>query len=237
MAENDGSAPATGGAATTGETPKDQPATGTGTPATGATGSTPTGLPTQEEWAATQESIRKMEHALKEANKESEKRRKELSEAEKAKLTAEEQTEAELKELRAAKEEWDVQRAELFLEREVNRLAPTLGIVDAEVITRLLDWDELEFDDKGRATNVETAVKAILGAKPYLSKKPEPVPGGTRTGNNAADGTSGDGPAPNLTAAELEAAKSSGIDPVRYAALKNVKTIDDWNKTRRTGSQ
>jgi hypothetical protein len=58
--------------------------------------------------------------------------------------------------------------------------AQKLGAVDSDAVYRLLDRDGLEFDSQGRPQNVETAVKALLKERPYLSR-----------GNGSADGGAG----------------------------------------------
>lgn len=238
----DAGSPATGdpdaSAATDDKSKSKAPATGAGTaPATGDSSTdsnTPpaSGLPTPEEWAATQASIQKMEKALKEANKESEKRRMAADEAAKAKMTDDEQKDARIAELEAKEEEWKVAMAEAAIEREVTRLTPSLNIVDPEAVVRLLDWDSITFEDgKPGKGEVEREVKNLLAAKPYLARKDGPAPPRT-TGSNATDATSGSGPKPDLTAEELKAAQDSGLSPERYATLKGVKTLRDWQATR-----
>lgn len=218
-----------------------EPATGSGTaPATGATPEATWTPPTREEWEATQKSIQNLEKAQKEANKEAERRRKELAEVERSKMTEDEAKDAELEELRAKAEEWQVSMAEAAIERQVTRLVPTLGIVDPEVVTRLLDWDNIEFvDGKPADGEVEREVKNLLQAKPYLAQKGGPAPA-TRTGSNAAEATSGSGPKPDMTSDELAAAEKAGMSPERWAAIRDASnkqgstgvSLKDWQKAR-----
>jgi hypothetical protein len=96
-------------------------------------------------------------------------------------------------------------------------------------------WSLLDFDEKSQPTNAEEAVRLLLRDKPYLG-------GGARSqaqapvATNANEGTTSSRP-PNLTAAELEAAQDMGLSAERYSALKGVKTIEDWQATRRTQGQ
>lgn len=204
------------------------PATGTPPPADAA----PTYTPEQiAELVASNERIQK---ALAESNKENEKRRKDAKAIEDAKLTDEERAKGERAEFEAQREAFLVEQAELRVNQQVLGLAGRLGLVDVDIVTRLIDWDDLEFDDTGAPTNVEAVVKAIIARKPILAGKPGPTPG-SPTGNNAGSGTGGGQPAPALTAQELAAATQAGISPERFAALKGVKTLEDWKATRRTG--
>jgi len=239
-------APATGasGEPATGKEPAPAAATAATTPATGGPTTPTAAAPAEPE--LTPDEIRelvashaRMEEALKKANGEAEKRRREAAEAERAKMTAEEAANAELKELREQSEAWKVEKAEYLIEREVTRLAPTLGLVDPEAVTKLLDWDTIEFDDKGKALNVKSQVEALIKDKPYLAGKPQAQPPRS-AGNNAGDGTSG-GPKPELSASELEAAQAAKMTPERYAALRDLNRsgapgvrLSDWQATRRT---
>lgn len=213
-------------------------AEGTGTPATGegATGTaaaTAVGVAavplTPEQIAELQASNARLMKALeaeREGNKEI---RRQRSEEEKAKLTGQEQVAAELEELREAEQQWAVERAELTIEREIGRLGPKLGILDPEVTAALIDWDDLEFDDDGKPTNVEDVVRALIAKKPMLAGKPSDR-NAPRT--DSGQGTGGGTP-PSLTAAELTAAQSAGISPERYDQLKKVRTLKDWQSTQR----
>lgn len=226
-ATGDSSADPAGGAAGT-------PATGSASPATGATtgdGGTEDLQLTPEQISALIASNARMEAALKEANGEAQKRREQAKEAERAKMTAEEAAKAELDELRSAAEEWEVERASLFLENEINRLAIKLGIIDPDVVNRLIDWDDLEFNE-GRPTNTEEVVRSILSEKPYLVGKP--TQSARATGINSGAGQ-GEQPKVNLTAQELAAAQEAGLTPERYQALKGVQTLDEWMATRKSG--
>ena len=100
--------------------------------------------------------------------------------AENAKLKAEldkfreaQMTEQERKDKKAAE---DAQRAEQAtsvlrqerLERQIERHARQLNIVDEEAAVRLLDHGQIEFDADGRPTNVKDLLDALVAAKPYL---------------------------------------------------------------------
>jgi len=117
------------------------------------------------------------------------------------------------------------------LEVAVSAQANRLNIIDAEAAVKLLDRSKLELDEEGNPKNVEDVLRDLIKERPYLAPKAPtsvPSPGGT----NAASGTA-PGPAPRLSAEELEAARMTGTDPVRYAAMKEVKSIDDYMRVVR----
>jgi hypothetical protein len=114
------------------------------------------------------------------------------------------------------------------LEAAVAKQAQLLGIIDPDAAVKLLDTDDLELDDEtGEPKNIEVALKALIKAKPYLAGKASPETPGSINGAAGAAA----GPAPKLTAAELETAQAAGMTPERFAALKEVKSLDDWKKT------
>lgn len=148
-----------------------------------------------------------------------------LKKLQEASLSEQEKRDKRLEELEAEKTVWERERQQNRIEQAVGRLTAKLKLVDVETVVRLVDPARVEFDDKGSPTNVEQLVTDLIRDKPFLATTaPTPPPAG---GINAGDGTSG-GPPPNLTADELEAAKASGMTPERYAAMKGVKTLDDW---------
>jgi hypothetical protein len=117
------------------------------------------------------------------------------------------------------------------LEAAVAVHAGRLNIIDAEAAVKLLDRSKLELDEEGNPKNVEAALRDLIAERPYLAPK-APTNVAPSGGTNAASGTA-PGPAPRLTAEELAAAKLTGTDPARYAAMKNVKTLDDYMKVAR----
>jgi hypothetical protein len=137
-----------------------------------------------------------------------------------------------LAELEAEKAAWQTERQQMYVGFAVRDLAPKYGLIDPEAVVRLMDWSALDFDEKGKPVNAEDAVRVLLRDKPYLGGVRPQAPVAT----NATEGTTPARP-PNLTADELEAAAASGISIERYAALKGVKTIEDWQATRRSQGQ
>ena len=132
------------------------------------------------------------------------------------------------KELELEVEKLTKQARRAVLEAAIVKQAITLGIHDPDAAVKLLDTDELELDDEGEPKNVESALKALIKAKPYLATKPEAGTPGSLNGGAGGDA----GPAPRLSADELAQAQTAGMTPERYAALKGVKTLDDWKKTQ-----
>jgi len=144
---------------------------------------------------------------------------------ESAKLTADQTAFA------AEKEAFERERLEFRLQQQmVREVGPKLNLIDPVDALWLIDWEQLDFDDEGNAKNLEALVRTLAEAKPYIVKAPSgPPPPPTAPTIGASSGAA-PGPAPALTADELEAAKTTGMDPARYARLKGVKTLDDWTK-------
>lgn len=141
---------------------------------------------------------------------------------------------AEIEQLRKEREEWVQERRRLVADAEARDLGTKLGLLDYRDALALIPDDEIEVDDDGRPTNLEPLFRELVKQKPYLAgKAQEGRPAAPNS--NASSGTSG-GPSPKLTSAELEAANKAGIDPQRYAALKGVKTLAEWQSTRQSRS-
>ncbi len=230
-------APVTG-APQSGETPQTAagetattPVTGDTAPATGTAQASPTtpDVPlTPDEIRALRESNARMEAVVKAANKEAEKARLAARELERSKLSEEEKASAELADLKAEREQWLLEKRKLLADAEARDIGAKLGLVDYRDALALIPADQIETDADGKPTNIEALFRELVAAKGYLVAHPsKPVPPST----GAAAGTSGGRP-PNLTADELAAAQRTGIAPERYAALKGVTTLADWQATR-----
>lgn len=170
------------------------------------------------------ETLREREKAGKQAEKRAAELEARLKELEDAQLSEQERQTKRLSELEAQAAQFEAERRDLMLRAEFHRLAPTLGVADAELAYLALDRAAIEYGKDGAPTNLADALTALLDSKPILRGQPmAPKP----TSTDGGDGNN-QGPAPNLTAAELEAAKAAGMDPHRYAALKSAKTLDDF---------
>jgi len=95
------------------------------------------------------------------------------------------------------------------LERAVDRAASKLGFIDPDDAVRLLDKDQIEYDDGGKPTNVEKLLKALAAAKPHLVNKKEDDSKGT--GDKKAPPA---GPNPNKDA-------KGGLNEEEQARFKN----------------
>jgi hypothetical protein len=159
----------------------------TGTPATGnpATVSETPQKPnvTLEEALAR---IADLEHSGKNAREQADRQAKKLLAYEKAE---QEKKDAELSEIeRVKKQHADLQSQHEAYTRqmqaritryEVERAAANLNIIDPDAAVRLLDLDQLEYDDNGSPTNAEKLLEKLIKAKPYLAppaKQPEAEP-------------------------------------------------------------
>lgn len=152
-----------------------------------------------------------------------------LKKLQEASLSEQEKRDQRLAKLEAEKVGWESERQQNRIEQAVGRLATKLKLVDVETVVRLVDQATVTFDDQGSPTNVEQLVTDLVADKPFLAGPTAPPP--PAGGINAGDGTSG-GPPPKLTAEELQAAKDAGMTPERYAQLKSVSTLTDWQATR-----
>lgn len=176
--------------------------------------------------------IKEREEAKREAQKlRATLRQKETAEAEaaKASMSEAERLLAELDDLRKMQQDWTNEKKEILAEGVARDVASTLGLIDYKDALALIPKSQIEYDDAGVPQNLRELFAQLVKSKPYL------VAGGGQSpkvmSTNAASGTSG-GNAPTLNAAELEAAQRAGISPERWAALKSVKTLDDWKKTK-----
>lgn len=176
--------------------------------------------------------VKEREEAKREAQKlRTTLRQKEAAEAEaaKAQMSEQERLVAELAELKKQAEVWANEKKLLMGETVARDAAEKIGIIDYRDALALVNKDEIVYDDNGRPENFDSLFSALVKAKPYL------VSGDGRTVKtataNASSGTSG-GPTVRLSSEELEQAKRAGITPERWVALKQVKTLDDWKKTR-----
>lgn len=67
-----------------------------------------------------------------------------------------------------AEQQWQDRLRQQGVRSEVAMASAKLGIVDPEAAYRLLDTDDLDFDDKGQPTNVEAALKGLTRERPWL---------------------------------------------------------------------
>lgn len=154
-----------------------EPKTGTVTTPPG-TGETPGTTHPQVSIEDALKEIESLKTALKKTNAESAGHRikaKELDELkaqiESEKFSEQEKLQKQISDLKAQHEEAVRQHQETKVRAAVERQAHHIGIVDEDAAVRLLDWSEIEYDDKGSPTNIEDLLKKLLKAKPYLAGK------------------------------------------------------------------
>lgn len=119
--------------------------------------------------------------ALKKVRQEAADSRRKLQAYEKAK---QEQDERDLSELQKAQKRLTQLEADhqtlttaaqsRALRYEVQLSAAKLGIVDPDAAARLLDNSELTFAEDGSPTNVESLLKALVKARPWLAPPSDP---------------------------------------------------------------
>lgn len=169
---------------------------------------------------ATIKAQRESEEALKQ-------RVKELEKAEKALKEIEDEKKTELEREREAREKLESENPKLVQELQNARLQvaltnPELGIADPEIAATLLKERGLTFAEDGSPEDLAEAVESLLEAKPLL-RRGEVTPPKPNVPNIDAGAGQGNGPAPNLTAEELDAAKELGQDPILFAELKRAR--------------
>lgn len=167
-----------------GETPSTETPV-TGTPASPA-GETPQPKPSSAaQQVSLQEAlarIAELEHSQKNAVEERDRHRKKLSAYEKAEQEAKDAQLSEIERIRKQQSELQEQHAALLtqlqearVQQAVERSAHKLNfLVPAEMVSRLIDWAEVEYED-GRPTNVEKLLEKLAKAAPELIRKPEEV--------------------------------------------------------------
>jgi small-conductance mechanosensitive channel len=102
---------------------------------------------------------------------------------EEAKMTEQERLQKRLAELERKEAEYQQVLQARTLEYEVKLQASKLGVVDPDAAYRLLDVKQIEFDDDGKPTNIEKALKDLVAKKPYLVAS-----GGVPSPTNPAQG-------------------------------------------------
>lgn len=158
---------------------------------TPATGNAPSGATPPVQPALTlEEALKKiadLEHTHGNAKEELERHRKKLTAYEKQEQErAEQQKQAELAQLseieRVKKEHAEIQAQheavirelqETRIQHSVMREATALNFIHPEIAARLVDWSELEYDDKGAPTNVQKLLDKLTKSMPELVRAPQ----------------------------------------------------------------
>lgn len=85
--------------------------------------------------------------------------------------TEEQRTKDRLTELEKGIAEREAALKQRAIEYEVAVAGNRLGVIDLDVVTLLLQREKtLEFDEDGKPTNVEAAIKALIKDRPHLAK-------------------------------------------------------------------
>lgn len=89
-------------------------------------------------------------------------------------------------ELQRMEQQWQDRLRQQGVRSEVAMASAKLGVVDPEAAYRLLDTDDLDFDDKGQPTNVEAALKNLIRERPWLATPRAPRAGADGGAGGAA---------------------------------------------------
>jgi molecular chaperone GrpE (heat shock protein) len=92
-----------------------------------------------------------------------------LKQYEEAQLSEQEKLQRRLAELERERAQWERNLQETVLRYEIQLAAQRLGVVDTDAAYKLIDLADVEFDEEGRPTNVETVVRALLQKRPWLA--------------------------------------------------------------------
>lgn len=148
-----------------------------------------------------------------------------LAELEAAQLSDQEKAlkRAEEAEAKAAQADHKLRTANLLVE-----LAKTDGVINAKAAAKLIEG--VEFDDTGEPTNLAERVEAMFSDYPELKATTSSAQTSVKAPNVNAGGTTTATDGPKLEPEEVRMAESLGMTPEKYAALKQVRTAEDYQK-------
>lgn len=112
------------------------------------------------------------------------------------------------------------------LDYEAVVLANKLNIVDPDAAVRLLDRSDIEWDEAGKPTNLQTLMEALIEKKPYLKGQTKPVVPDLGASNSASTSGRTDSRGGALTLEEIK--KMSPAEQAKrqgevFAFLKNYR--------------
>ncbi len=84
------------------------------------------------------------------------------------KLSESEKLQKQLADYQARESDLTRQLQEHRVRSAVFAQASALSIIDVDAAAKLLDWSEIDYDGNGNPTNVDTLLKQLVKAKPYL---------------------------------------------------------------------
>lgn len=106
---------------------------------------------------------------VRDARSEAAKYRTQVREYEQAQLTEQERMQQRIADLEAENERLSHTARDTLVRSEVTSVASRLGVIDPEAAYRLIDVEQLSYDDDGNPTDVEAAVKELIQQRPYLA--------------------------------------------------------------------
>lgn len=112
--------------------------------------------------------LREEVKTAKAGSKETETLRAKLAEIEKAQMSETDRAKAEAAEKGEKLTSAEAALRQERVERQIERIARQLNIVDEDAAVRLLDHSQIEYDDAGKPTNVEGLLKTLIENKTYL---------------------------------------------------------------------
>lgn len=172
------------------------------------------------------ETLRAEERRAKKLDKELEAARAKLKEIEDADKSELEKARDHATELEAKLEREAERRKSVNTRLTAHSLAAELGIADADLA--LAAVTDVEYDEDGEPTNLRERLEAACEKHPALktpAKTPKPKLDGGSGGNNDDEG-------PELTAAQLEAAKALKMTPEDYVKFGSIKNIEEYERAR-----
>lgn len=158
--------------------------------------------------------------ALKKANAEAAKHRKDAKELaafkeqiESEKLSQQEKLEKKLADLQKTHDDHLLRTQERIVTTEIRAQAASLGFADLSDAIRLIDRSELEYDDDGAPTNAKEVLESLLKAKPYLAPKQQGKP------------------APAVSATNPSRSQSSNATVLSWEIISKM-TPEEYNRNR-----
>jgi len=180
----------------------------------------------QERAMATIRKQREEVKTYKAQAKEAEALRNRLQQIEDADKTESQRLTDQVADYQQREQTWAAEKKDTSLRLAVSERAQELGITSPRLAVAALKMDgtTIEWDNEDNPTNLDDVLAELIEREPGLKGTPAPP---RKPATNAGDGGK-EGPPPALTAEELEAAVRFGKTPEQYAALKDVKSFDDW---------
>jgi phage-related minor tail protein len=135
---------------------------------------------------AVQKELADLKSALKKANDEAKTHRLKANELDKlkadleaSKLSETERLQKQYDDLKAQHDAYTQEQVERTISYEVSLQAASLGVNPKHLdrVARLIDWEELDFDEKtGGVTNIRSVLEALIKDMPELLSKGVPAP-------------------------------------------------------------